>query len=188
MMAIFIPWDVWFTHEGVWWFNDKYISGYKFFLLPIEEWLFFIIIPFCCVFVYEVLNYTIKKDFLNKAARPFFLLLSSFLILLASVYHQQLYTFVTSIATAIVLLFFIYKNPLWKGRFLLMYLIIWFPFLLVNGVLTGGHTSEAVVNYNPEEFIGLRVFTIPIEDSIYNLLMLLMVVWAYERVKKKAEK
>ena len=45
MMLLFIPWDIWFTHWSVWQFNSDYICGLKVFLLPIEEWLFFVIIP-----------------------------------------------------------------------------------------------------------------------------------------------
>ena len=52
MMLVFIPWDIWFTKLGVWSFSDNFIIGYKLFYLPIEEWLFFIFIPFCCVFIH----------------------------------------------------------------------------------------------------------------------------------------
>ena len=47
MMTIFITWDVIFTNLSVWSFNDRYILGYKFLNLPIEEWMFFICIPGC---------------------------------------------------------------------------------------------------------------------------------------------
>ena len=61
MMLLFIPWDIWFTDIGVWWFRDDYITGWKIFLLPIEEWLFFIVVPYACIFIYEVLIYFIKR-------------------------------------------------------------------------------------------------------------------------------
>ena len=55
MMMIFIPWDILFTKINVWSFNSEYITGFKIFLLPIEEWMFFIIIPYCCLFIHESL-------------------------------------------------------------------------------------------------------------------------------------
>ena len=55
--AVFLVWDAIFTANGVWGFNDDYILGFSFFGMPIEEWLFFLIIPFCCVFIYECTNY-----------------------------------------------------------------------------------------------------------------------------------
>ena len=47
--------------------------------------------------------------------------------------------------------------------FLLAYLVSFLPFILINGALTGSFTKSPVVNYNPDEIIGLRIFTIPIE-------------------------
>ena len=55
------------------------------------------------------------------------------------------------------------------------------PFLLINGFLTGSFTQEPVVIYNPDEILGIRILNIPVEDSIYNMLMLLIVVFFYER-------
>ena len=50
-MGIFIPWDVIFTVNGIWGFNQKnYFLGSKFSIFLLEEWLFFICIPFACVF------------------------------------------------------------------------------------------------------------------------------------------
>lgn len=186
MMIIFIPWDIWFTDTGVWWFNDKYVSGIRIFLLPIEEWLFFIIVPFACVFIYEVLNYYIKKDFLRPVANYVFILLSIILATLAFLYMDRTYTLITFLSTAIILVIFVFINPRWKGRFLLMYIVNWIPFLLVNGALTGNFTAEAVVNYNQNENIGFRITTIPVEDSIYNLLMLVIIISVYEWMQKRS--
>lgn len=180
MTLIFIPWDIWFTKVGVWWFNDDYIIGIKPFNLPIEEWLFFVVVPFACIFIYEVLIYFIKKDLLYSLAQPFFIITGLVLLLAAIYYHQQLYPFVTFSLTSIALFACAYFNPQWKGRFLMMYLVSWIPFLLVNGALTGNFTKAATVNYNSEEIIGIRITTIPVEDSVYNLLMLLIVVAVYE--------
>lgn len=186
MTLLFIPWDIWFTKMGVWWFNDEYISGYKIFLLPIEEWLFFLIVPYACVFIYEVLNFYIKRDILGLVSRPFFILTSLILLALAIFYAPNYYTSITFFLTGIACALLVVFNPKWIGRFLLTYLVSWIPFLLINGALTGSYTKAAVVNYNPQEIIGLRVTTIPIEDSIYNLLMLLIVIAVYEKQKQRA--
>lgn len=184
MMLLFIPWDIWFTKIGVWWFRDDYITGLKIFHLPIEEWLFFIIVPYACVFIHEVLIYFIKKDLFKSIARPLFLVLGFTLIGLALFYSPQYYTSITFALAGLGALILVWFNPNWIGRFLMTYLVSWIPFLLVNGALTGNFTKTPVVNYNPSEIIGFRVTTIPIEDSIYNLLMLLIVIAVFEKLKQ----
>ena len=56
-MLIFIPWDIIFTINGFWGFNPNYFLDIKLFSLPIEEWLFFICIPYACVFTHYSLLY-----------------------------------------------------------------------------------------------------------------------------------
>ena len=51
----FIIWDIKVTGRH-WWFNEKYISGYTFLDLPVAEWLFFIVVPYACLFTWEVLR------------------------------------------------------------------------------------------------------------------------------------
>ena len=184
MMLLFIPWDIWFAKEGVWWFNKNYTLGLTLFYLPVEEWLFFIIVPYACFFIYEVLNFYIKKDILYKAAQPFFIVLGLMLIVFSIVYFPKYYTSLTFGLTGISCLVTVFLKPNWMGRFLLMYLVSFIPFLIVNGLLTGCLIKSPIVNYNPSEIIGLRILTIPIEDSIYNLLMLMIVVSVYEKFRK----
>ena len=58
----FLIWDHYFTVKGVWSFNDKYITGIKLFELPIEEILFFIVVPYACLFIYACMKYYFPKD------------------------------------------------------------------------------------------------------------------------------
>jgi lycopene cyclase domain-containing protein len=183
MILLFIPWDIWFTKEGIWWFSKEYTLGVTIFGLPIEECFFFIVVPYACVFIYEVLNFYIKKDILRHKAKYFFIVLGIILIFYSILFFPRYYTSLTFGLTGISCFLVALIQPTWIGRFLLMYLVSFLPFLLINGVLTGCFIKSPIVNYNSNEIIGFRIFTIPIEDSVYNLLMLLIVVSLFEKFR-----
>jgi lycopene cyclase domain-containing protein len=122
---------------------------------------------------------------LKGVAPYFFYGFGAILLVFAIYFNDRIYPLVTFSLTSVACFWLAYKNPSWSGRFLLMYLVSWLPFLLVNGVLTGNFTELPIVNYNPEHHIGTRITTIPVEDSVYSLLMLMIVVAIYEwRLKK----
>ncbi|MEL7118928.1 MAG: lycopene cyclase domain-containing protein [Bacteroidota bacterium] len=182
--AFFIAWDVFFTAKGVWNFNENYLSGIFLFNLPIEEWLFFITVPFACIFIYECLNFYVKKDILESIERPLTIVLIIAFLIIGLLKFDHMYTATTFLLTSAFLLFhLLFIKKKYRSRFYLAYLVSWIPFMLVNGVLTGGYTNEPIVIYNPEEYFGIRITSVPFDDSIYSMLMLLMVTTIYEKLK-----
>ncbi len=185
-MLVFVPWDIVKTSLGVWGFNHQHLLGYWFFNLPVEELMFFIAIPFACVFTYHSLGYLIKKDYLKPVAKPISIALIAVLTILALFNIDRTYTFVTFTATAAFLLIhLLFIKADYLGRFYLSFVVILIPFLLVNGALTGMFTVEPVVWYDDSRNLGIRIFTIPIEDSVYALLLLLMNTTIYEALNKR---
>ena len=51
---LFLIWDSTVTYSH-WYFNEKYVLGITIFNLPIEEILFFITVPFACLFTWEMI-------------------------------------------------------------------------------------------------------------------------------------
>ena len=49
--AAFIAWDVWATAEGHWGFAPEHVMGVRLAGLPVEEVLFFLIIPYSSLFI-----------------------------------------------------------------------------------------------------------------------------------------
>jgi lycopene cyclase domain-containing protein len=76
-----------------------------------------------------------------------------------------LFAFALSVVLLIV-------NPKWLTQFVVAFLVCLLPFLIVNGLLTGAATTLPVVWYNPGEFSGWRIITIPVEDLFYNFDLL----------------
>ena len=61
IVIIFGLWDVFAVWRGHWSFNPNGVWPLRIMNLPLEEWLFFIIIPFCCIFTWEALKYIKEK-------------------------------------------------------------------------------------------------------------------------------
>ena len=181
MMLLFIPWDIWFTHWSVWQFNSDYICGLRVFLLPIEEWLFFVIIPFACVFIHEVLNYFFNKELESNTYVKISFVLALILAVSSVIWSDKLYTLVCFSLTSVSLFILSIYQPKWIGSFFRTYLVSLIPFLIINGFLTGSFNEIPIVSYSSNHIIGTRILNIPIEDSLYCLLMLLIVIAVYER-------
>ncbi|MBN2173358.1 MAG: lycopene cyclase domain-containing protein [Bacteroidales bacterium] len=185
-LAFFIAWDVLYTHWGIWGFNSRYLTGIQVINLPLEEWLFFITIPYACVFTYEALNYIVKRDYLGRWQKQISMALVMIFFVVAILHYNRLYTSITFGLTALFITFvqFVRKSS-WLGRFYFSYLFILIPFFIVNGILTGSFIDEEVVFYDDSMNLGIRIFTIPIEDSVYGLLLILMNVTFYEWFKAR---
>ena len=184
--AAFIVWDAIFTDWQIWGFNPMYITGHEVFGLPFEEVLFFFTVPFACLFIYECLNAYVKRDLLGNHEKEITIGLIVGLSVLGFAFFDKIYTATTFFLTAGFLLWHLVFQPgVWRGRFYLAWLVSWIPFLLVDGALTGSFTVEPVVLYHPPEFSGWRILSIPIEDSIYSLLLLMSVTTIYEYLKKR---
>lgn len=179
----FIIWDIWFTAKGVWWFDLNYTLGLKIAGLPIEEWLFFYCIPFACVFTYYCLEkfYTLNRaDTLNNL-----IVFTAFIILgvVGLLYYEKIYTLLTVIVTISTLcyLHFVAKKE-WIGRASFVYLVLMPGFFAVNGILTGSLIPSPVVNYNPDDFLGIRIGTIPVEDAVYGYSQFLLNIYFFKKI------
>lgn len=177
----FITWDVWFTAMGVWWFNLEYTTGLVIAGLPFEEWLFFICIPFSCVFTYFCID-----KFFNLKWLDGFNNISVFVSLIAIsvvglLNADKMYTIVTAVITVLSLIYFhfIARIP-WISRASFVFSILMIGFFSVNGVLTGTGLESPIVNYNPEEFMGIRLLTIPVEDAVYGYTQFLWVLFFFK--------
>ena len=179
--AFFIVWDMLKTYYGVWAFNPEYLIGIYIGNLPIEEWLFFLTVPYACVFIYECLK-AYLPDYLEKPSRYIAPVIALLLFITGVLSYGRMYTFITFLLTALFLVLYInvFKNRL-GGYFWMGYIVHLIPFFIVNGVLT----SLPVVIYNDAENLGIRLFTIPAEDTIYSMLLLLMNIGIYEYVGQK---
>jgi lycopene cyclase domain-containing protein len=62
IVLIFGAWDVFAVYRGHWRFNTRSVMSIKLINLPPEEVLFFVVIPFCCIFTWEALLFLKKRS------------------------------------------------------------------------------------------------------------------------------
>jgi lycopene cyclase domain-containing protein len=182
--TLFVLWDVYFTSIGVWGFNSDYLIGIYLFNLPIEEVLFFVCVPFSCVYSYHCLNLFYDFNMEQKTEQRVVAILSSLLLFVGIVYYDRLYTSVTFISLALLLVYFSFmRRTSWLGRLMNIYLFLLLPFFIVNGILTGTGLEAPIVWYNNHENLAIRLLTIPIEDAFYGFALILLNVFFYEKWK-----
>jgi lycopene cyclase domain-containing protein len=178
--ALYLIWDYIFTIQNVWAFNPTYILGIKIFELPLEEILFFITVPFACIFIFECLTVYFNPIIDVKISRVITYLLIIICIFLLLVYYDRLYSLI-NFSTLLVILIYTLIRPikLNMGQFYLAYLVSLVPFYIVNGILT----SIPVVLYSNTENMGLRVGSIPFEDHFYSMSLILLNLIFYQYFK-----
>lgn len=190
MMLVFIPWDMRFTHAGVWGFAREHVFGVQLGGLPLEEWAFFLFIPYACLFSYHctvVLGPRITDH--ARWASWTGAALAIALIVVSAIHHEKSYTFTALTGCATWLLFAVFvQRPAWLARFLIVYALMLLPFLVVNGILTGTGLERPVVWYNDKENLGLRMLSIPVEDVFYGMLMTGLVTTLYEALLPRVQR
>ncbi len=178
---LFLVWDHLFTILDVWSFNPDHIIGVYILQLPVEEILFFITVPFACIFIYECLNYYIRKDLLSGFSKTISLLLILLSIFCLVFFYDKVYTLITFGLLLLTLIYTTFKQKVNLGRFYMAYFVSLIPFYMVNGILT----SIPVVLYNDAENMGIRIGTIPFEDHFYSMSMLLINILLFDHFKRR---
>lgn len=200
-MSAFIAWDVWFTREGIWGFNSDHLVGLAWWGLPLEEWLFFISVPYACVFTYACFKKYMPSSPLGLGHRSITTAMAALCLGLALGFSDRAYLGMTSGLCALWLIAVLIQWRSWMGHFWFAYLVLLVPFIVSNGVLTGIdfwsypwlHNSpetvgDHIVWYNNAENSGWRIFSMPADDLLYGLLLIGINVSLYEAFSRRGNK
>lgn len=182
----FIAWDVYFTIENVWGFNGQYLLGINILKLPLEEWLFFLLIPYASIFIHYSLLYFFPKPALSKKTTQVISILLLFISAGVAISHtDKIYTLCSfGIFAALLLLQTIFQWS-YARRFYLSFIVIYIPFYFVNNALTGAYSENPVVYYNSAEILNIRVGSMPLEDSFYCFALLYGILLVFEYLKRR---
>jgi lycopene cyclase domain-containing protein len=179
--AIYIAWDVWAAERGDWWFSPEFSGSWKLFGLPLGEWLFFFVVPYACIFIFEVVRsyFPAKRHSHTLVVGVCGGVTSVLCIIVAVVFRDQEYTVLAllSFAVWIAVVLAVQPNLFQEIHTLWFFLLSTIAFLLVNGILTG----MPIVLYNSEAIWNIRIGSIPLEDLFYNIGMLGFYLVSYEK-------
>jgi lycopene cyclase domain-containing protein len=177
----FIIWDALVTGRH-WWFNDLYITGIKILGLPLEEWMFFITVPFAVLFIWEIM--------ITKTGNPvnsglsfintlfLLMIIPAGIFLLAGKEYTAIAFLVLAVSGSLDL---ILKTQILARPNTYIYLTIVF---LLNMIFNGYLTSRPIVLYDAAYQMNFRIFTIPFEDILYGFGLILINTILYEKFKE----
>jgi lycopene cyclase domain-containing protein len=177
----YLLWDILVTARGEWSFNGKYLTGVQILNIPLEEVLFFITVPYSCLFLYEVVLYAMTSSKFRLPAGVVIALILALLVASLAFYPQGYTAKALASCGFFLMVALLLDRPLLESKqYWIWLLICYVPFLIINTVLT----ALPVVEYNSKAIWGLRVGTIPLEDFFYNFAMLSFYLLIY-RIGKK---
>jgi len=183
---IYIIWDIIFTKNNIWKFNDIYILKLKLFNLPLEEYLFFIIVPYASLFIYECIKSYFPNLKLGGNLPWKIITVFSAFMMFSNI--SKWYTVITfGLLSGILMITFVIKSKSFKSisnHLFASWLICLLPMSYVNGVLTG----KPILIYNDAENCNVRIGTIPFEDFFYHLLYMVIMIFIYEYIKSNKSK
>lgn len=179
IMAVALPFLVWdqLVTDRWWSFNNQYILGIKVAALPIEEVLFFLVVPWSCLIIWENLKQRIAGQLTWPVEALIVLcglLLSGCALLTSSWYTAAAGSLLLITAT----LSMRFDHWLTQKSSVLFLCLVLALTLIFNGYLTG----RPIVMYNESVMIGFRIGTVPIEDVIYGFALVSWVVMLYEQL------
>jgi lycopene cyclase domain-containing protein len=181
-LAVFVTWDAVVTGRH-WWFSDRYTLGFKILKLPVEEWLFFITIPYASLFIWEVFVAYFKNREMKSLQLIRVILYFGIPLGIILIFTGKEYTGLVLIALGLVaLLDWKLKTKMFIQLRTIQYLAISsLAMLIFNGFLTW----RPVVLYNEAYQLGIRIFTIPIEDFGFGYSLILLCTILYEYFKRR---
>ena len=183
-LAVYVVWDSAVTNRH-WYFNTAYMLDVRLLKLPLEEWLFFITVPYACLFVKEVLGLVFKNRFVRGLE---WVRIACFALLPIGVFVFQTgkeYTGLVLIAFGVVA----FLDRQLRTDTLLQTRTYWFlaSVLLCTLIFNMYLTWRPLITYASAYQLDIRIGTIPVEDFGYGLTHLALCNIFYEYLQHRSK-
>jgi lycopene cyclase domain-containing protein len=180
VMIPFLAWDIW-VNESHWFFHQSHTLPFRLWNLPVEEWLFFISVPFTSLFIWQIIVTFKKEVYLDNKYLRYLMLLSGFLFSFIFFFKGKIYTglVILSLSLTIGLDLVLKTNLLAQKRTVLFLTVITVLIFIFNGYLT----ARPVIYYGSTYNCNIKIWTIPIEDFGYGYALIISSTILYEKFK-----
>lgn len=182
VILAYLIWDIAVTD---WWWNfsSELTLPLKLLGLPLNEYLFFLIVSYGCLQLWKCGTFFLKHLKKKLASRKLFVVCSClfFVVAVVSGTHGLWYSTTVSLLVTISALYAQSDTAL---RSYLFFYILGLVFMLTT-IFNTMLTAPPVVSYSPEIKTNIRLGTIPIEDYLYIVPFFLTTVSLYERQLRK---
>ncbi|MCS6809299.1 MAG: lycopene cyclase domain-containing protein [Bacteroidota bacterium] len=179
-LVVYVLWDAAVTNRH-WYFNPAYMMDIRILKLPIEEWLFFVTVPYACLFVREALKLVVSNRMVQNLE---FVRIGMFMLLPIGIAVFQIgkeYTGLVLIAFGIVALL---DRQLQTHTFLQTRTYIFLASVIGFTCIFNMYlTARPLLIYAAEYQLGCRIITIPVEDFGYGVTHIALCNVLYEYCK-----
>jgi len=180
VMIPFLLWDA--AVSGLHWhFNEKFTLPFRFLGLPAGELLFFISVPFACMFIWQIIVTHRKIIWMNNRRYLWLFAGIGFLSGLLFILWDKPYTSIVCFALALTISMdrLLKTYVLSQKRTLIFFIILTGLIFIFNGYLT----ARPVVLYDSRYILNIRIWTIPVEDFVYGYALILLCTIGFEKFK-----
>ncbi len=182
--AVFIIWDNRFTQIGIWSYNPEFFSGKEIFNLPWEKWLYYGIISWVSLFIYEWVKIKFSHFKFDNISLAISLVLLVVFGLIAFFSREKVYTFFTFFLLAIYFGYTLFRNRFKSHltHFYITFLILLVPFFILSVIIV----KLPAISYYSEHTLQFQILQIPVENlaGLFLLLFINITITEYLAERK----
>lgn len=170
---------------GAWGYNQDHILGQFVYLLPIEEILYYLCVPYLAMLGYYFCRYYFPGTQLKYSGRIIAGVSAALCLIIAAAYLDHLFTLISFLGVSIFLAFCFLRRPFWLGHLIISFSVFSIAFILYNSTLGELNLIFPIFKYEAAETMDVFVNNMPIECLPYSLLVFGSIISIYERFRGK---